>query len=185
MSGPYLSSEDSALLRSVLSSFSGGNSLEIGAGNGGNLVGLTETFGRVVGTDLIRPGLSDWKGSEADYLLADAASCLRDGSFDLVAFNPPYLPVAVAEDAAVEGGTALEVPMRFLREALRTVKRTGRVVFLLKDDAPIVEFEKESARVGFALKKVATRHLFFEDLAVYEATAEETPRNQSIDGLLC
>ncbi len=171
MRKPYVASEDSALLKSTLSSYSGGSSLEIGAGNGGNLIELAKRFRRVMGTDIMLPGVYDWKGAGVDYMLADAASCLRDRSFDLVAFNPPYLAVRGGDDVAVEGGEAFEVPIRFLREALRTVKKTGRVVFLLNKDAHVA-FGVECARMGFALRKVATRHLFFEELEVYEASAD-------------
>lgn len=171
MNTPYLASEDSALLRGVLKAYSGGSALEIGAGNCGNLVVLAKGFKTAVGTDIAMPGMTDWRASGADFLMADGASCLRSGSFDLVAFNPPYLPAEVADDPSTEGGVALEVPMRFLRESLRAVKPTGRIVMLLNDQAPIGEFEAECSRRGFRLSKVATRHLFFEELSVYEASA--------------
>jgi hypothetical protein len=61
--------------------------------------------------------------------------------------------------------------MKFLRDALRAVKPTGRIVMLLNDQAPIGEFEAECLRHGFKLSRVATRHLFFEELCVYEASA--------------
>ncbi len=168
--GPYLAAEDSALLRAALKPYAGGSCLEIGAGNGGTLVELAKGFERVVATDVARPGIHDWRNSGADYLLADAASCLRDDSFDLVAFNPPYLALEVSEDPAVEGGAGLEVPTKFLRDALRVVRRTGSVVMLLNSEARINEFETECARKGFVLKRIATRHMFFEDLVVYEAS---------------
>jgi methylase of polypeptide subunit release factors len=171
MSRPYLASEDSALLREALKTYSGGSALEIGAGNCGNLVMLAKGFETAVGTDIVMPGMTDWRASGADFLLADGASCLRLGYFDLVAFNPPYLLAEVADDPSTEGGVALEVPMRFLRDALRAVKLTGRIVMLLNDQAPIGEFEAECSRHGFRLSKVATRHLFFEELSVYEASA--------------
>ena len=171
MSRPYLASEDSALLRRVLKTCSGGSALEIGAGNCGSLIVLAKSFKTAVGTDIVMPGMTDWKASGADFLMTDGASCLRAGSFDLVTFNPPYLPAEIADDPSTEGGAALEVPMRFLQDALRAVKLTGRIVMLLNDQAPIEEFETECSRNGFRLTKVATKHLFFEDLSVYEASA--------------
>ena len=56
-------------------------------------------------------------------ILADAASCFMDGCFDLVAFNPPYVPSGKIEDVAVDGGAeGTEVALRFLEEALRVVE---------------------------------------------------------------
>jgi len=170
MSGDaYIASEDSALLRSALKGASGGRCLEMGAGNGGNLLELRKGFSVVVGTDLVRPSASDWRGNGVDYVLADGASCLRPDSFDLVAFNPPYLAVKASDDRAVEGGERLEVPKAFLREAIRTVKGTGRVVFLLNDEADVREFEMICAARSFALSRVDSRRVFFEELAVYSA----------------
>jgi len=158
------------LLREALRSYAGESALEIAAGNGGNLVMLTKGFEVVLGTDIVLPGMADWKALGADFLLADGASCIRLGSFDLVAFNPPYLNAEVGDDPSTEGGARLEVPMRFLKEALQVVKRTGRIVLVLNDQAQIGEFEAECRRQGFKLSRIAARHMFFEELSVYEAS---------------
>jgi len=174
MSGEtYISSEDSALLRSALQGLSGGSCLEIGAGNCGNLLELRKRFELVVGTDLLRPATSDWRGKGIELVLTDAACCLRSHSFDLVAFNPPYLALEVSGDRAVEGGKGLEVPKAFMREALRTVKPTGKIVFVLNDEAGVGEFEEMCSEKSFALRRLATRRMFFEELAVYSAVALE------------
>ena len=169
---PYLAAEDSALLREALNAYSGGRALEIGAGNGGSLIALMKGFSMTVGTDLLTPGDDGWRDSGANYVLADGASCVREGSFDLVAFNPPYIPVDVKTDPATEGGKGLQVPMKFLRGALRAVKHTGKVLMLLNDQAPLGDFEAECSRHGFRMVRVAVKHLFFEELYLYEASAK-------------
>jgi len=166
---PYLASEDSALLRRTLQGYSGGSFLEIGAGNGGNLLELSKRFGTVVGTDIAKPSMSDWTGAGASYVVAEGAACLRAAQFDLVAFNPPYLAMEGGDDPAVEGGRNLEVPKAFLREALRVVKGNGRIVFLLNNEAKLEEFEKLCADAGFLLEHITSEQLFFEELTVYSA----------------
>jgi release factor glutamine methyltransferase len=174
MSGTaYLASEDSALLRKTLREYSGERCLEIGAGNGGNLLELSERFGLVVGTDIVRPSMSDWKEAGANFILADGASCLRDSVFDLVTFNPPYVAADVDGDPAVEGGRNLEVPKAFLVEGLRAVRREGRVVFLLDGEAEPEEFRALGAAKGFELQRVASERGFFEELTIYMAKAVE------------
>jgi release factor glutamine methyltransferase len=164
----YTFSEDSRLLRDALRGFSGRTFLEIGAGNGGTLISMSDKFDVVVGTDLVRPAMDDWKKLGANFIVADRASCLRESSFDLVAFNPPYLRGKVV-DRAVDGGENLEVPIKFLEEALRVVKRRGAVLMLLNDEADLSAFREECARSGFDLERVTTRRAFFEELAVYAA----------------
>jgi release factor glutamine methyltransferase len=166
---PYLASEDSALLRRELRPYAGEACLEIGAGNGGNLVGLARSFGTAVGTDVVRPGMTDWSPAGGDFVLCDRASCFRDGTFDLVAFNPPYLWSDEIEDRAVDGGTEGRVPLAFLREALRVVKSSGRILMLLNDENPVDRFEEECGQSGFELVRKARKRLFYEELSVYEA----------------
>ena len=165
---PYLSSDDSALLRRAIEGRTGDVCLEMGAGNGGTLVELSGRFGGVAGTDLVRPRMMDWSRG-ADFALADRASCFRAGVFDLVTFNPPYLGGAGTGDMAVDGGEELETPLSFLEEALRVVSKKGRVIFLLNQEADLSVFEERCRRQGFELHEVASRRLFFERLSVYEA----------------
>lgn len=152
--------------------YSGSKCLEVGAGNGGNLVELLRKFEFVAGTDIVAPGMRDWSQEGAHYILADRGSCFRDGTFDLVIFNPPYLTTDGVIDVAVDGGKNGEIPLSFLREALRVVKDTGKVLMLVNDESPLSEFERECTRRGFLLTKVAGRHLFYEDLSVYEARSD-------------
>lgn len=173
--GTYISSEDSALLRSVLKNYAGESCLELGAGNGGGLVELTKRFGLVVGSDLNRPSNDSWKRAEANFVLVDAAGCFREGSFDLVAFNPPYLPSDVIEDVAVDGGAdGAEVLNHFLGEAMRTVRKEGRIVMLLSGDNPIESIAQECEMHGFAMKLLSERRLFYETLAVYEVSRAQS-----------
>jgi hypothetical protein len=77
-------------------------------------------------------------------------------------------------DAGPEGG----VPLAFLREALRVVKRTGAVVMLLLEE-DVGRARTECERGGFRLACLGSRRLFFETLVVCEAKASgiwEGPR---------
>lgn len=169
--GPYLASEDSALLRRVLRLYSGGACLEIGAGNGGNLIELSKSFELVAGTDVVRPDASDWREAGANYIVADAASCFRRRSFDLVAFNPPYLPSDGTTDRAVDGGTGgVEVALQFLREAMAVVREDGKILMLVSSENPIRELELECEAAGFTLRRVTESRLFYETLGIYEVS---------------
>lgn len=169
----YTSAEDSALLKRALRSRSGGSFLEVGAGNGGTMVDASRRHDLVAGTDIHRPDMDDWKKAGASYVLADRASCFRPSSFDVVAFNPPYIPVEAEEDPAVGGGARLEVPKAFLVDAIRVVRKGGEIVFVLSDEADLRDFEAICSEEGFALRREATERVFFEELAVYSAKSTE------------
>jgi release factor glutamine methyltransferase len=175
---PYLASEDSALLRSAVGGLSGQACLEIGAGNGGNMAAMGRGFELVVGTDLVRPRMSGW--GDGDFVVADLATCFRGSTFDLVLFNPPYLPSEEVRDLAVDGGKGAQVPLAFLSEALRVVKGSGTVVMLLSSETPLDGIRAACAAEGFGLTKVAEKHLFYERLSVYRIR-KRGPREVGLD----
>ncbi len=165
MNRVYLASEDSLLLRRVLQRFSGQSCLEIGSGNGGNLSELVKRFSFVVGTDIAPP---EMPLSGGEFVLADRASCFRDSTFDLVAFNPPYLPSDVLEDLAVDGGRdGVDAAVAFLEEAVRVVKAMGTIVILLSSHNPRERIELICREKGLAMTLADSERLFYENLAVY------------------
>jgi release factor glutamine methyltransferase len=166
----YLSDDDSALLRNVVKGHSGGSSLEIGAGNCGTLIELADSFELAVGTDLVRPGKIGWKHHMGDLVITDAATCFRDRSFDLVVFNPPYVPTETIDDVSVDGGRGgIEVALRFLHEASRVVKKDGRILMLLSSIDSIDDVIEECHRMGLEIRKTAEKKLFYETLSVFMA----------------
>lgn len=167
----YPPSEDTAALARVLRSYRGNACLEIGFGSGAVLQSLVPRFETVVGTDLLSlTQAADAKG-DAEVVLADMASCFRDGVFDLVAFNPPYLPSEGIEDRTVDGGKGgLGIPLAFLGDGLRVLKPGGRVVLLLSDEADLGEFRRVVHGMGLAVEEKAKEGLFFENLYVFEVS---------------
>ncbi|MDA4121907.1 MAG: hypothetical protein OK456_01855 [Thaumarchaeota archaeon] len=167
----YLPADDSALLIDVLRDYKGEACLEIGFGSGAVISSLTERFSVAVATDLAAPqGETDAKG----LFLADRASCFRDRVFDLVAFNPPYLPSEGIDDRAVDGGAGgVEVPMRFLDDALRVLRSDGKILVLLSDSGDVQRFLAHATRLGLSAKERRRKRLFYETLLVFELSRRD------------
>lgn len=165
----YVPSDDTRLLGEALSPLSGEACLEIGFGSGALISGRAGSFELAVGTDII--GLEEAKLARSpgvDLVLADRASCFRDESFDLVFFNPPYLPSQRTEDAAVDGGpTGTEVPTAFLVDGLRVLREGGTVLFLLSDAGDIDWFLQRCRSMGLEVETVSERRTFYEKLVVF------------------
>jgi len=181
--GRYLPAEDTDLLREALEPFSGGSCLEIGFGSGAVLASVSPRFGLAVGTEVI--DLEEARLAAApgvELFLADRATCFRDGVFDLVFFNPPYLPSEKIEDEAVDGGpTGVEVAVSFLEEGLRVLGEGGTIVALLSTEGDLGSFLSHCSNLGLAVDSVAEKRLFYETLAVLtmRRVGEDRERRQS------
>ncbi|MDA4111263.1 MAG: hypothetical protein OK439_01895 [Thaumarchaeota archaeon] len=166
----YLYGEDSALLGEAISRLEGKDAfLEIGLGGGGNLLVAAEKFGFVVGTDIMTlTNLDSEVLSKAEVLVADKASCFRRGVFDVVVFNPPYLPSESIQDVTIDGGPrGVDVPIQFLTSALEVLKQDGKILVLLSSLGIIDDFLKLCSDHSLNVEKFAERELFFETLSVY------------------
>jgi release factor glutamine methyltransferase len=166
----YLPAEDTYLLRDALEHFSGDSCLELGFGSGAVLASVSGRFRLAVGTDVV--GLEDARlaaGPRVELVIADRATCFRDGVFDLVFFNPPYLPSGPIEDKAVDGGpTGVEVPASFLEEGLRVLREGGTIVALLSGEGDLGSFLSHCGDLGLAVETVAEKRLFYETLSVFK-----------------
>lgn len=171
----YLPAEDTFLLGDALKDFSGESCLEIGFGSGVVLARTAERFKLAVGTDII--GLSEARKAKAprvELVLTDGASGFRDRVFDLVFFNPPYLPSENVEDRAVDGGRGgVEVPILFLKHALRVMKADGTMVALLSDGGDLDSFASYCSSQGLKIEEIARKKLFYESLVVFAIKRRE------------
>ena len=168
----YLFSEDSALLgtaRSEMENGGVGRLLEIGAGGGRNLRDFCKSFDLAVGTDILPMSeMRSQRTEGVEIIIADRGTCFRSGTFDMVVFNPPYLPSDSAFDRAVDGGRGgVEVPLSFLDEALRVSTPTSKIVAILSSHSDLEEFEARCRKSRLQFNIIAERKLFFETLYAY------------------
>jgi release factor glutamine methyltransferase len=164
----YLSGEDSRLLRRAAGYFSGDACLEIGMGYGSNLLEMQESFDELTGTDI-------WKTDgftlvrDANLVVSDLGSCFRSECFDLILFNPPYIPSEEVIDLSVDGGRAgFEVTKRFLKEAVRLVSSVGKILLVFSSLNPVGELESMCKVQNLSIEIVESESIFFEQLFVFQ-----------------
>lgn len=147
--------------------------LEMGAGRGLISKSLVPLARRVIATD-INPGavrLLRLEGIET--IRADLFTGIGS-RFDLVLFNPPYLPTGEEEvldgwlNRAFDGGdTGRDTINRFL-EALGVHLETedGRALLLVSSLSDPSEVAEKARRVGLEVEVAAAEKYFFEELLV-------------------
>ena len=92
-----------------------------------------------------------------------------NGKFDLIIFNPPYLPEDQDEDdetaLQVSGGKkGNEIFERFIKQAASYMKHDGKILTLISDLTP--DAEKIVSENGFNYEVLETQKLFMEELKV-------------------
>lgn len=89
------------------------------------------------------------------------------GSFDIVAFNPPYLPSTTVGDRTIDGGErGVETINRFLDEITQHLTEDGMGLLLASSFNDLDRLGTRHPNLGFRI--VRERALFFERLCVLE-----------------
>ncbi len=168
----YLPSEDTFLLIKCLESAKlEGKILEIGVGSGEVIKTVLSKAEFCAGCDMeletlkqIRSELPD----EIELVCCDSGKCFMSNSYDVIMFNPPYLPSKKIIDHTIDGGrVGNEVILKFLDVSLRLVKSTGSIFFVtssLADVRHIIDFVEKR---GFICDEVAKEHYMFEVISVF------------------
>jgi release factor glutamine methyltransferase len=89
--------------------------------------------------------------------------------FDVIAFNPPYLPQELEErDERLEGGKkGYEVIARFLNHVSNYLKKDGKVLLLFSSFTNKRKVNELIRRNNLRFVELEKKHIFFEDLYVY------------------
>lgn len=145
--------------------------LEIGCGSGYISAELSR-MAEVLATDINPHAIRAARELGAEVVRADlfAGIC---GPFDLVIFNPPYLPTAPDErigdwlEYALDGGPDGRVVItRFIEEVGRVLSPGGRFLLLVSSLTGIGEVMGLMENAGFRAEDVAGTRIEGEDLVV-------------------
>jgi release factor glutamine methyltransferase len=97
------------------------------------------------------------------------------GSFDVVAFNPPYLPREGGSTSWIErswdgGDQGSEVSVRFLEQAWKHLAPGGRAYLVLSSIGGLMSVLR-AARERYEAELIAEERMFFESVYVYRLKA--------------
>ncbi len=142
--------------------------LEVGTGSGYIAAALKDRF-FVVGVDINPHAVMAAKACGVEVVRSDLCAAVR-GPFDLVLFNPPYLPTRPEEriddwlEYALDGGlTGRDVIARFADEVGRVLAPGGRILLLISSltgyDEVAGLFTSAGYRVTLAAEEVVCDEL--------------------------
>jgi len=176
--GVYEPAEDTFLLADNLDVGQGEKVLELGTGCGIQAILAAKAEAEVIATDINPAALECTRANATVHGVEDRIE-LRLGDlfdpaagecFDLVVFNPPYLPVSRDEalntplDLAWEAGQdGRAVIDRFLRGLPNHLKPNGRALFVQSSLADISRTIRAMKARGFRVS-IASKKLSFEEI---------------------
>ncbi|MCZ7372946.1 MAG: class I SAM-dependent methyltransferase [Candidatus Methanoperedens sp.] len=151
--------------------------LEVGCGSGIiSAVIKANTKASVVGIEINPFAARCSKENGIEVIRGDLLSCIK-GEFDLILFNPPYLPTNEMErtkdwiNAALDGGyDGRSIIKRFLNEAGNCLSNNGKILLLISSMTGIDEVRSELISLGYSILEIGHERLDFEQLIVLAAT---------------
>jgi len=177
----YEPREDTELILSQLKNYAKGNILDIGTGTGILAIAAAKVniFNHVIGVDINDEALECAKKQaegldNIQFIHSDLFEAFKgkEKKFDLVIFNPPYLPEEPEEDddvkIALSGGKkGYEILERFFSEASPYLMPYGKILILFSTLTGREKVHEIIERYGFSYQKITEESFFQETLFVY------------------
>jgi len=172
----YQPAEDSDLLARTAVDHVDGNDvvLDVGTGSGYVAASVAEATGaRTIGADLNPHACRQAREHGVEAVRADLLGPFRDGTFDAVLFNPPYLPTPPErewgdwlEHALSGGESGRRVIDPFLENVNRVLEPDGRVLLLVSTLTGVEAVRDRARESGLTTRQVAEESHPYETLLV-------------------
>lgn len=172
----YNPSDDSYLLLKCLEVSPGETLLEMGTGTGLIALHAAKLGAKVTAVD-VNPRAVECarrnaarNGIRLEVIRSDLFEKVT-GLYEVIAFNPPYLPGKASSTSWVEkawagGEEGSELAVRFLDKAWRHLAPGGRVYMVLSSVGGLMSLLK-AARERYESDMLEEKHMFFESIYVY------------------
>ena len=165
----YEPREDSFLLLRHVKDYAKGQVLDIGTGSG-ILAKEAAKKANVTACDIDNEMIKELKKENINGNITFVHSNLFSnikGKFDLIMFNPPYLPSQKIKHKDIDGGKdGTQIIAKFLKQAKKHLKKDGKILLLCSSLNKGIE--KLFMQYQYKFKKIDQESLFFEKLFVYE-----------------
>ncbi len=173
----YNPSDDSYLLLKIVEVSPAESLLEMGTGTGLVAVHAARLGAKVTAIDINPHAVECVKRNAArnNVRLEIIHGDLFDkipGSFDVIAFNPPYLPGETTSTTWIEkawsgGEEGSEVAVRFLRDAWKHLNPGGRIYIILSSVGGLMSVLK-AAKERYSAEMLIEQRMFFESIFAYK-----------------
>lgn len=169
----YSPAEDSFLLEKEVKRYSKNISvLDIGSGSGIQARAAKAAGAKsVLASDIDPESVANVNSLGIKCIKSDLFNKIT-GKFDLIIFNPPYLPEDKREPkdsqkATTGGKKGDEIILRFLRQSTKHLNKGGKILIVFSTLTPPDRVTKLLNRLGLKKNIIAREKLFMEELQVW------------------
>ncbi len=168
----YKPREDSFLLRKHVRKYAKGKVLDMGTGSGIQALAALENTKDVLAIDINPEAVEILKKKGVNAIVSDLFTNVK-GKFDVIIFNPPYLPEDPEEDeesklTTTGGKQGHEIIERFLKETKKHLNKDGIILLLFSSMTGDVDSILKEQKYKF--RCLEKKRMFFEELYVYLAS---------------
>lgn len=170
----YEPSDDSYLLQKQIKNYVKGKSvLDMGAASGIISESAAKAGAKsILAADIQQDVIKNLSSKKIPCIKSDLFLKIK-GKFDVITFNPPYLPEDGREDneskiVTTGGKKGDEIILRFLKQARLHLNENGKILIVISSLTPKKRIKKLFNSLKLTYKKIAEKKLFFETLEVWE-----------------
>lgn len=170
----YTPAEDSYLLEKYVKKYSKNKSfLDMGSGSGIQIKSaLSAGASYVLASDINQEVINKLKSENFNAIQSDLFKNIKE-KFDIIAFNPPYLPKDKQEDkesalATTGGKRGDEIILKFLKQAKNHLNKEGFILLIISSLTPKNKIINLLNDLSMSYKLLETKKIFFESLEIWK-----------------
>ena len=167
----YDPEEDSFLLAKYVDKFAKGKVLDLGTGSGIQAETALRHTKDVLAVDIDKESVNYVKKKKIRAIISDLFSNIKE-KFDLIIFNPPYLPEEKLEDdesrkITTGGKYGYEILERFFSQASKYLNKNGKILIVFSSLTRKNKIDKIIKNYNFKFKLLEGQKMFFEKIYCY------------------
>lgn len=173
----YLPSEDTYLLIETLEKENFKNKksfLEVGPGSGIISLSVYNNFKKLTLVDIDKIVIDYLKDLKKEYSLekitilqSDLFTEIKDKKFDVIVFNPPYVPSEKIEVFSTDGGKdGCEVILKFIKKLKNHLNKEGVCYLLVSSHNNLKKIYNEILKNQLTYNILQEKNIFFEKLII-------------------
>jgi release factor glutamine methyltransferase len=170
----YEPAQDSLLIQMIVKKYSKENSkvLDMGCGSGIQALTAKENGSEVLAVDIDPEAVKHCKNLGLNSRKSNLFSNVKE-KFDLIVFNPPYLPEHELEDEESKrittgGKEGFEILEKFIPEAKKHLNKDGIILLVISSLTQPKEVNRIIKKSNLKFKILKNKKLFMEELFVYK-----------------